>query len=286
MLHDHSPPTTKTCLITGATSGIGEVTAWELARKGARIVVAGRDLRRCVDTVERIKAGTGNTRVDYLVADLSSQTEIRRLADTFLERYDRLDVLVNNAGAFFFRRQESGDGIEKTFALNHLSYFLLTRLLLETLKASAPARVVNVSSNSHYGSALDFGDLQSVNRYRGMKVYGRSKFANVLFTYELARRMEGTGITVNALHPGFVRTNMGKNNGWLIRLLAPLWQISAISPEEGARTSVFLASSPEVEGVTGKFFIQEKEVPSDPATYDEPAAKRLWEISTEMTGNM
>ena len=276
----------KTCLITGATSGIGEVTAHQLTMKGAKVVVVGRDAQRCVDRVERIKAEAGNSRVDYLVADLSSQDETRRLVKSFLKRYDRLDVLVNNAGAFFLRRQESVDGIEKTFALNHLSYFLLTNLLLDTLRASAPSRIVNVSSNSHYGSALDFNDLQSVRRYRSMQVYGRSKFANVLFTYELARRMEGTGVTANALHPGFVRTNIGKNNGWLIRLLAPLWQVTAISPEEGARTSVYLASSPEVEGVTGKFFIQEKEVPSDPGTYDEIAARRLWEISVELTNSM
>ncbi len=282
MSHDHSPPTTKTCLVTGATSGIGEVTARELARGGTRVIVVGRDPQRCAATVEHIKGETGNSEVEYLVADLSSQADIRGLADVFLERHKRLDVLVNNAGAVFLRRQESIDGIEKTFALNHLSYFLLTNLLLDTLKASTPSRIVNVSSNSHYGSALDFDDLQSVKRYRSMKVYGRSKFANVLFTYELARRLEGTGVTVNALHPGFVRTNMGKNNGWLVRLLAPVWQISAISTEEGARTSIFLASSPEVEGMTGKFFVQEKVVRSDPATYDETSAKRLWEISAEI----
>lgn len=274
----------KVCMITGATSGIGAITARELARKGTSVIVVSRSTQRCEDTVERIKRETGSTAVDYLVADLSSQAEIRRLVETFHGRYARLDVLVNNAGAFFLWHKKSTDGIEMSFALNHLSYFLLTNLLLDTLKESAPSRIVNVSSNSHYGSPLDFNDLQGDKRYRSMQAYGRSKFANVLFTYELARRLEGTRVTANALHPGFVRTNMGKNNGWLVRLLAPLWQYSAIPVKEGARTSIFLASSLEVERVTGKFFIREEEVKSDPATYDEATAKRLWDISVEMTG--
>jgi NAD(P)-dependent dehydrogenase (short-subunit alcohol dehydrogenase family) len=275
--------TSQIILVTGATSGIGAVTALELARLGATVIVVGRNESRCRETVQSITHKTGNEATDYLLADLSSQSDIRRLAAEFLSRYERLDVLVNNAGAYFFRRQKSVDGLEMTFALNHLSYFLLTNLLLDTLKASAPARVINVSSNAHYGNPLDFDDLQGKKNYGLMTVYGRSKFANVLFTYELARRLEGSGVTANALHPGFVRTNIGKNNGWYMRLIMPLATISGIKPEEGARTSIYLASSPEVEGVTGKFFTKCQETPSDPATYNEDDARRLWEISADLT---
>jgi NAD(P)-dependent dehydrogenase (short-subunit alcohol dehydrogenase family) len=273
----------QTILVTGATSGIGVVTALELARLGANVVLVGRDEGRCLETVESIVVKTGNEAIDYLIADLSSQSEIRRLAVEFHSRYQRLDVLVNNAGAYFFRRQESVDDLEMTFALNHLSYFLLTNLLLHTLQVSAPARVVNVSSNAHYGNPLDFDDLGSQKNYGLMKVYGRSKFANVLFTYELSRRLVGTGITANALHPGFVRTNIARNNGWYMHLIMPLAMIRGISPEEGARTSIYLASSPDVDDVTGRFFIKCQETPSDPATYNEEDARRLWEISAELT---
>ncbi|MGD9093640.1 MAG: SDR family oxidoreductase [Anaerolineales bacterium] len=270
-------------LVTGATSGVGAVTALELARLGATVVLAGRNEDRCQETVESILVKTGNEAVDYLIADLSSQSDIRRLAAEFQSRYRRLDVLVNNAGAYFFRRQESIDGLEMTLALNHLSYFLLTNLLLDTLQASAPARVVNVSSSAHYGNPIDFDDLGSQKNYGLMKVYGRSKFANILFTYELARRMAGTGVTANALHPGFVRTNIARNNGWYMHLVMPLVLTRAISPEEGARTSIYLASSPDVIDVTGKFFIKCQETPSDPATYNEDDAQRLWEISAALT---
>ncbi len=273
----------KICMITGATSGIGEVTARVLAQQGATVIIVSRNLLRCKATAERIKQMTANPAVDYLVADLSSQDEIRRLALDYQERYHRLNVLVNNAGAFFFRRQESVDGIEMTFALNHLNYFLLTNLLLDRLKASAPARIINVSSNAHYGSSLDFGDLQMKKRYWGMRAYGRSKFANILFTYELARLLESSGVTANAAHPGFVRTNIGKNNGWLARTFLPLVQYNALSPEEGAQTNLFLATSPDVEGISGKYFAREKEALSDPETYNEIAARQLWEISKEMT---
>lgn len=278
------PNTSQTILVTGATSGIGFVTAFGLTRKGASVVIVGRDERRCQSAVGRIRQETGSEAIDYLLADLSSQADIRHLVGQFHARYERLDVLVNNAGAYFFRRQESVDGLEMTFALNHLSYFLLTNLLLDTLKASTHARVINVSSNAHYGNPLDFDDLGSQQNYGLMKVYGRSKFANVLFTYELARRLERSGVTANALHPGFVRTKIGRNNGWYMHLIMPLVMIGGISPQEGARTSIYLTSSPEVEGVTGKYFTKCQETPSDPATYNEADACRLWEISASLTG--
>jgi NAD(P)-dependent dehydrogenase (short-subunit alcohol dehydrogenase family) len=276
--------TTKTCLITGATSGIGLATALALAKMGMTTILAGRSEERCQEAVARIQSETGNPNVDYLLADLSVQAQVRSLAAEFKSRYDRLDVLVNNAGAIFFFRQLSPDGIEMTFAVNHLAYFLLTDLLLEPIKASAPARIVNVASNSHYGQHLDFEDLELKRGYNPGKAYGRSKLANLYFTYELARSLDGTGVTVNAMHPGFVRTNMAANNGWLVRLFLPLVHLSSLTPEQGARTVVYLATSPDVEGVTGKFFVHEREVASDPVSYDESVAQRLWEVSEEMAG--
>jgi retinol dehydrogenase-12 len=272
----------KTCIVTGATHGIGLVTARELARMGAAVVIVSRDPGLCEATTARIRQETGSPSVEYMAADLSSQAEIRRLAQTFLARQRRLDVLVNNAGAFFLRRQLSVDGIEMTFALDHLNYFLLTHLLLDLLKASAPARIVNVASDSHRGARIDFEDLQGERKYSGFKAYGQAKLGNVLFTYELARRLEGSGVTINALHPGFVATNIGRNNGPLARLAMPLAQLKAITPEEGARTSLYLATSPEVEGVSGKYYTREQAVPSDPTSYDLEAAQRLWKVSSEM----
>ncbi len=274
----------KTCLVTGATSGIGLVTARELARKGAAVIVAGRSQGSAQSAADQIRAETGSKQVDYVWADLSSHAEIREMAGEVQRLYSRLDVLVNNAGAYFLRRQESVDGYEMTFSTNHLSYFLLTDLLLDLIKASAPARIINVSSNSHYNNPLDFDDLQNKARYRGMQPYGRSKFANVLFTYELARRLQGSGVTVNALHPGFVRTNMGKNNGWFARLIVPLVQLQGVTPEVGAETNIYLATSSDVNDVTGKYFVKNRAVDSDPATYDQAAAVRLSEISAGMVG--
>lgn len=272
----------KTCLITGATSGIGQATAMALAQKDATVFVAGRSEERAQATVAQIKSETGNPNVDYLLADLSVQSQVRQLAEDFKSRYERLDVLVNNAGAIYFRRQLSADGIEMNFALNHLAYFLLTDLLLGTLKASAPARIVNVASNSHYGQHLDFENIELKRGYNPMRAYGRSKLCNLYFTYELARRLEGTGVTVNAMHPGFVATNMAANNGWLVRLFLPLIHRNSLTPEQGASTAVYLASSPDVEGVTGKYFVREREVASDPVSYDQSAAERLWQVSEGM----
>lgn len=272
----------KVCLVTGATSGIGEAAAQALAGLGARIVILARHRERCERSSAHIRDVSGNPAVDYLVADLSSQSEIRRAAGEFVQRYDRLDVLVNNAGGFFMKRQVSPDGIELTFALNHLNYFLLTNLLLPLIKSSAPARIINVSSGAHRGAKIDFDDLEGRRSYNGWKAYAQSKLANLLFTYELARRLDVAQVTVNAMHPGFVSTRFAKNNGWLYKVGLSIVHIFARKPVEGARTVVYLATSPEVAGVTGKYFFDKQEVPSAPASYDEESAGRLWQISTQM----
>jgi NAD(P)-dependent dehydrogenase (short-subunit alcohol dehydrogenase family) len=218
-----------------------------------------------------------------MLADVSSQEEIRRLADEFKEAYPRLDVLINNAGVFRSKRITSADGIEMTFAVNHLAYFLLTNLLLDVLKASAPSRIVNVSSRDHSNATIDFDDLQGEKGYKGAKAYSQSKLANVLFTYELTRRLEGTGVTANCLHPGVVGTNFGSGVsgvfGFMVRALKPLMK----SPEKGAETSIFLASSPEVEGLSGRYFVKKAEAHSSDVSYDERIARRLWEVSAELT---
>ena len=299
----------KTCLVTGATAGIGAVTARELAKRGADVVVVGRSQDRGRATVEAIRRATGNDSIEFLVADLSSQAEVRRLAQDFLNRHDRLHVLVNNAGAMFALRRESVDGVEMTLALNHLAYFLLTNLLLDTLKASGPARIINVSSGAHKDvKEFDFDDPQALTGVGGRRPYPKSEFtsllyslampwahpafmqyaqtkcANLLFTYELARRLDGTGVTANALHPGFVASRFSDGNGafgWFIRRWASLW---AISPEEGAKTPVYLATSPEVDGISGRYFVKEKPVPSSATSRDPAAAIRLWQVSEQLTG--
>ncbi len=272
------------CLVTGATDGIGLVTARELARTGARVVAVGRDADKGAGVVSRIRAVTGNPEVVYMNADLSSQAAVRRLADEFLAQHDRLDVLINNAGGNFFRRRLTVDGLEMTFALNHLAYFLLTNLLLDTLKGSAPARIINVSSGAHRNAEIKFDDLMLERGYGFMKAYGQSKLANVLFTYELARRLAGTGVTANAVHPGWVATNIGRNNGVLARFFLRIIQGNAISPDEGAATSIYLATAPEMAGVTGKYYQDKKAIPSSTASYDEATARRLWEVSEKLVG--
>jgi NAD(P)-dependent dehydrogenase (short-subunit alcohol dehydrogenase family) len=297
----------RTCLVTGATSGIGQVTARELARRGATVIVVGRNQQRCLATAGAIRREMRNESVQSLTADLSSQEEVRRLAREFRQRHDRLHVLVNNAGALFALRGESADGIERTLASNHLGPFLLTNLLLETIKASAPARIVNVSSEAHRDvRGFDFDDPQADHAHRWLGAdrrsrlagalyalllprhpaflrYAESKLANLLFTSELARRLAGTGVTANALHPGFVATRFMAGNGvlgWFMRRWAGLLATGA---EDGARMSVYLASAPEVEGITGGYFIGQRPVPSSPASRDEAAARRLWRLSEELT---
>ena len=281
---DH-PMSGKICMVTGATAGIGEATAEGLASLGATVIVVGRSAERCVAAVERIKQQTGNSNVEHLLADLSSQQEVRDLAYEFKSRYSKLDVLVNNAGAINLVRRASVDGIELTFALNHLSYFLLTNQLLDLLVSSAPARIVNVSSSSHRRSRINFDDLQCRRRYWGMRAYAQSKLGNVLFTYELARRLDGVGVTVNALHPGVVATRFLANNGKLGPIFSFFFGLRGISPENGSRTSIYLASSKEVEGVTGGYYEKSRAVRSSSASYDEAVAARLWEVSVEMTEN-
>jgi NAD(P)-dependent dehydrogenase (short-subunit alcohol dehydrogenase family) len=271
-------------LVTGATSGIGQVAAGELAARGARVIVHGRDAARAEQTRKGIVERVPRASVEVVLADLSSQAEVRRLAQEVQDRFPRLDVLVNNAGATFGRRLETVDGLEMTFALNHLAPFLLTNLLLETLRKNAPARVVTVASGAHQRAVLDFDDLQNRRRYSGFRVYGQSKLCNLYFTYELARRLEGTGVTANALHPGFVATNFGRSDGGLMSLVMPIAHRFAISPEKGARTIVYLAASPEVEGVSGKYFFEERPVRSSPASNDAEAARRLWDVSARLTG--
>jgi NAD(P)-dependent dehydrogenase (short-subunit alcohol dehydrogenase family) len=275
--------TGRICLVTGATSGIGAVTARALARLGASVVLVGRDAGRCARRRDAIRRETGSS-VEALVADLSSQRQIRRLAEEFRARFARLDVLVNNAGSYFMRRRLTADGLEMTFALNHLAYFLLTNLLLDRLLAGEAARVVNVSSVAHERGRLDLTDLQGERRYDRLEAYAASKLANLLFTYELARRLAGTRATANALHPGIVATNLGRDNGWLRVTLRNLLDRSMIDPEEGSRTSVYLASSPAVEGVTGRYFYECKEVESSAASRDPAAAAALWTISEQLTG--
>ena len=269
----------KIALVTGATAGIGLITAEALARMGATLVIVSRNEQKCQDVVAQIQANTGNTRVEYIAGDLSAMAQVRNVAAEFLRRYDRLHILVNNAGAFINDRQVSVDGFEMTFALNHLNYFYLTQLLLDTLIASAPARIVNVSSDAHRGGKINFDDLMSEKSYSGFGVYSMTKLANVLFTNELAQRLEDSGVTANSLHPGFVATNFGKNNGGIVGFFMPVVQLFALSPEKGAETSIHLAASPDIEGVTGKYFSKKMPVQPAKAALDVATQRRLWDAS-------
>lgn len=270
------------CVVTGASRGIGKETAFGLARLGATVLAVCRDPDRGAAAVTDIMARSGSDRVHLVLADLSSQAEIRRLADDLLRQYQRLDVLVNNAGAINMRRTLTVDGIETTWAVNHLAYFLLTSLLLPRLESSG-ARIVNVSSDAHRRGTIRFDDLEGEQSYGGHAAYGQSKLANVLFTYELARRLKG-GATANALHPGVISTGFGKNNRGWFRWGVTIAGVFMKKPAEGAETSIYLASSPAVEGVTGKYFVNCKETPSSPESYDRSVAERLWEVSAHMTG--
>ena len=271
-------------MVTGASDGIGYVAACELAQKGASVIIVGRNASKTHAAAMRIIDRTKNDDVSYFVADLSSQRDVRRLAQQVKERTQRLDVLLNNAGAIFLSKQTSIDGLEMTFALNHMGYFLLTNLLLELLTQSAPSRIINVSSSSH-GSPGRFllQELPKPGSNRGYRAYGRSKLCNILFTYELARRLEGTGITVNALHPGLVRTNIARNNGILGRVVNFFIGARGVDAVQGAETLVYLASSRDAEDVTGKYFVDCRPVPSSRLTYDPDLAAGLWELSERLT---
>ncbi len=274
----------KVVLITGGTSGIGKATAIALAAMGANVTITGRNRERGEQAVEEVRRESGNEEVELILADLAVQAEVRRLAEEFRERHDRLDVLVNNAGLVQSKRTETSDGMETTFAINHLAPFLLTNLLLDLLEKSAPSRIVTVSSEGHRWGKLNLDDLQSERRYRGMQVYGMTKLANIMFTYELAERLRGTGVTATTMHPGGVSTNFGKNNNGVMTLLFRAFKPFMRTPEQGADTVIYLASSPDVEGMTGKYLADRKiKVAADQA-HDENLRKRLWEKSEELTG--
>jgi NAD(P)-dependent dehydrogenase (short-subunit alcohol dehydrogenase family) len=274
----------KICLVTGGTSGIGAAAAQQLARLGATVIIVGRKAEKCIRQVNKIKWSNPNAKVDFLQADLSSQMQVRQLAKDFAERYSRLDVLINNAGAIFANRMVSVDGLEMTFALNHMGYFFLTHLLLNHLKASISARIVIVSSAAHEQGSIKFEDLQSENSYNGVQAYCQSKLANLLFTYALVRHLKGTRVTANALHPGIVATNYGSNNNWLRTKLRNLSKQGILSPEEGAKTIVYLAASPDVEGVTGQYFYDCKAVRSSDDSYHKENAEKLWLLSEKLAG--
>jgi NAD(P)-dependent dehydrogenase (short-subunit alcohol dehydrogenase family) len=273
----------KVVLITGGTSGIGRAAATALAAMGAEVVVTGRSRERGELAVEEIRDTSGNARVSLMLADLAVQAEVRGLAEEFRERYDRLDVLVNNAGIIQSKRTETPDGIELTLAVNHLAPFLLTNLLLDLLKKSAPSRIITVSSEARRGAKIDFEDLQSERRYRPFKVYGMTKLANILFTYELAERLEGTGVVANSLHPGGVNTNFGNNNRSFGTLIFRAFKPFMRTPEQGADTVVYLAVSPEAGKMTGRYLTDRKVVFSFEDPHDEVVQKRLWEVSEELT---
>lgn len=277
-----APLQEQTILITGATSGIGRITARELARKGAQVVIVGRSPEKTQVVASEIQRSTGNPRVAMLIGDLSDLSEVRRIATEFRQRFDRLSVLINNAGAVFFTHRASADGFEMTLALNHLSPFLLTNLLLDRLEANAPARVITVSSLAHWSTRINPDNPSDSHFYWGWRAYSQSKLMNILFTRELARRI-GKGVTANCLHPGFVATNFGKSNGGIFRPLWSLFELAAISPEQGAQTSIYLASAPEVTTVTGQYFVNCHPHPSSPESYDDETARRLWETSLKLT---
>ena len=279
------PMANKVVLITGGTGGIGKATAIGLARLGARIGITGRDRARAEQAADDIRAASGNLAVDAFAADMTSQAEVRRLAIVVLNAYPQLKVLVNNVGGFWAHRHPTADGLERTFALNYLAPFLLTNLLLDRLTASAPARVVTVSSSVQAAGRIDFNDLQGTRNYSGQRAYSQSKLATVMFTNELARRLEGTGVTATSLHPGVVRTNFGAEDqarffAVISRVALPLLK----TPAQGAQTSIYLASSPDVDSVTGQFFANRKPKTANKVAYDTDMRARLWQVSADLVG--
>ena len=282
-IHD-GPMAGRTVLVTGGTSGIGRATALGLATMGADVAITGRDRGRTEDAAREIGAA-GGIKVEVFVADLSSQAQVRRLASEVLEHLPRIDVLVNNAGGYWDTRHVTADGLERTFAVNHLAPFLLTNLLLDRLERSGPARVVTVSSNAHAAGRIDFDDLQGEMSYSGGRAYSQSKLANVLFTYQLAKRMHRSAVTANALHPGVVRTSFGAEDPARIqRLLVPLLRPVMKSPTQGAATSIHLASTPELEQVSGRYFANRRPTRSSPRSDDQAVGTRLWEASADLVG--
>ncbi|MBL7978589.1 MAG: SDR family oxidoreductase [Bacteroidetes Order II. Incertae sedis bacterium] len=280
----------KTILVTGASAGIGAESVKQLAAMGAQVVLVGRNEAKCQRVVSEVRQATGNEALHYLLADLSSMTAVRQLADTYKSRFDRLDVLLNNAGAMFLKYEESPDGVEQTIALNHLNYFLLTHALLDLLMQTPGARVVNVASDAHRPGKINLSDLQMRQAYSGWGQYCNSKLMNIMFTYAAARRLENSGVTINCLHPGFVASDFGDNNasGAMGKLFVGAWRfakkLSAISVEKGAATQVYLASSPEVVGISGRYFSNRKAVKSSALSYDEVLGEALWSKTEVLAG--
>ncbi|HYI23685.1 MAG TPA: SDR family oxidoreductase [Candidatus Limnocylindrales bacterium] len=273
----------KTVLVTGGTSGLGKAAATALASMGARVGITGRDRSRAEMAAADIVKDSNSHAVDVFVADMSSQTEVRRLAGEVLAAYPRLDVLLNNVGGFWAHRHVTADGLEHTFALNHLAPFLLTDLLLERLMSSAPARIVTVSSGAQSMGRIDFDDLMGERKYSGQNAYNQSKLANVMFTYELARRLKGSGVTATSLHPGMTSTRFGVEDtarGW--GPLIAVMRLFMKSPKQGADTSVYLSSSPEVEGASGQYYAGRKAKTSNPTSYDTATVARLWQVSADL----
>jgi retinol dehydrogenase-14 len=284
MQHIHRGPMAgRTVLVTGATSGIGLATALGLAQRGAHVAITGRDRVRTENAASQISAAGGT--VELFVADLSSQAEVRRLASEVVDSLPRIDVLVNNAGGYWSSRHVTADGLERTFALNYLAPFLLTNLLLDRLERSAPSRVVTVASQAHATGRIDFDDLQGELSYSGGRAYSQSKLASVLFTYQLARRMRGSAVTANALHPGVVRTSFGAQDPARVqRLLIPFLRPLMKSPAQGASTSIYLAAALELEQVTGRYFANRRPTRSSKRSYDQAVGARLWKASADMVG--
>jgi NAD(P)-dependent dehydrogenase (short-subunit alcohol dehydrogenase family) len=277
----------KVCLVTGASSGIGKATALGLAKMGARVVMISQDRARGEAARAEIVGAGNNSQVDLVLANLSSQAEIRRLAADVRARYPRLHVLINNAGVAPVKRSVTVDGLETVFAVNYLAPFLLTNLLLDLLKDSAPSRVINVAGDFHRRASIHFDDLMSAEDYSGSRANNQAKLALILFTYELARRLDGTGVTANCLHPGAVATDGPLKDPDLpvvSRVMYKVVRLFFASPEKGAETSIYLATSPDVEKVSGKYFIKKTPVDSSPESYDEEIARRLWKVSEELTG--
>lgn len=275
-----SPDSGKVICITGATDGIGKTAAAELAKAGCTLALVGRNPEKGNRVLDEIVSDSGNENIRFHICDLSSLEAVKKLAEEIKTEYDRLDVLLNNAGAYFSEFEKTDEGFERTFALNHLSYFLLTELLLDMLEKTGNARIVNVASDAHQGAELSFDNLQGFDGYKGWPAYCKSKLANIMFTYELDRRISGMGITANCLHPGFVDTNFGNNNSGTARIgLNAAKKVGAISSEKGALTSVYLASSPEVESISGKYFYKCKQKNSNKASYVKSDQEKLWQIT-------